>query len=101
MAQSTVNLQKMKTASAELEKIHAAMQAQLKVLDENVQSLRGKWAGEAGAAYLASYQQNAADIKALAAAILSASQTLQSISATYNRADAQAAELIRQKMARG
>ena len=74
MAQSTVDMQKMKTAAAELEKIYSAMQNQLKKLEENMQSLKGAWTGEAASAYLASYQENAADINALAQAIRSASR---------------------------
>ena len=101
MAQSTVDMQKMKTAAAELEKIYSSMQTQLKKLDENMATLKGVWTGEAAATYLNSYRQNQADIQNLATAIRAASQTLTTISTTYNKADAQAAEIIKQKMARG
>ena len=101
MAQSTVDMQKMKTASAELEKIYTSMQAQLKKLGENISSLRGLWTGEAASTYINAYQQNSQDIQNLATAIRSASVTLNTISTTYTKADAQAAEIIKQKMARG
>lgn len=101
MAVSTVDMQKMRTAANELDKIYSSMQAQLKKLNENVSSLRGMWSGEAAAAYINAYQQNAADIQNLATAIRSASATLSTISSTYTKADNQAAEIIKQKMARG
>ena len=101
MAVSTVDMQKIKAAANELDQIYSNMQAQLKKLDENVASLRGMWSGEAAAAYLNSYQQNAADIQNLAVAIRSASASLSTISSTYTKADNQAAEMIKQKMARG
>lgn len=101
MAQRTVDMQKMKTAAGELDKIYSSMQQQLKKLDENMASLKGIWTGEAAAAYLNAYRQNAGDIQKLATAIRSASVTLSTISNNYNKADAQAAEMIKQKMTRG
>lgn len=101
MAQSTVDMQKMKTAASELDKIYSSMQQQLKKLDENMASLKGIWTGEAAATYINSYQQSVSEIQGLATAIRSASVTLTNISTTYNKADAQAAEMIKQKMARG
>ncbi len=101
MAQSTVDLQKMKTAASELERIYSSMQTQIKKLDENVQTLKGLWTGEAASAYLQAYRQNQTDIQNLAAAIKAASTTLTTVTATYGKADNQAAEIIKQKMARG
>ncbi len=101
MAQSTVDKQKMKTVAAELEKIYSSMQTQLKKLDENVASLKGIWTGEAATTYTGAYKQNAADIQNLATAVKSASTTLTTITTTYTKADAQAAEIIKQKMAKG
>ena len=101
MAQSTVDMQKMKSAAGELDKIYNSMQAQIKKLDENMTALKGIWTGDAATTYVGSYRQNQANIQNLAAAIRAASQTLTTISTTYNKADAQAAEIIKQKMARG
>ena len=101
MAQSTVDMQKMKSAAGELEKIYSSMQNQLKKLEEDMNVLKGMWTGDAANTYINAYKQNAADIRNLATAIHSASNTLSAISATYTKADAQAAEMIKQKMARG
>lgn len=101
MATSTVELQKMKSAAAELEKIYTSMQTQLKKLGENVSSLKGIWSGEASTVYINGYQQNAAEINNLAQAIKSAATALTSIAANYQKADSNAAEIIKQKLAKG
>lgn len=100
MAQRTVDMQKMKNAAGELDKIYSSMQQQLKKLDENMAALKGIWTGEAASTYINSYQKNVSEIKSLATAIRSASVTLTNISTTYNKADNQAAEMIKQKMTR-
>ena len=101
MAVSTIDMQKIKVASAELEKIYASMQTQLKKLEENITTIKGQWTGDAATTYVNAYRQNSADIQALATAIKSAGVTLSTIAISYTKADSQASEIIKQKMARG
>lgn len=101
MAQSTVNLQKMKSVAAELDKIYSTMTTNKKKLDETVAALPKVWQGEAAAAYRQAYAENAKDFALLAEAVKSCSATLTSIAASYGRADAAAAEAIQSKMAKG
>jgi WXG100 family type VII secretion target len=101
MAASTVNLQKMKSVAAELDKIYAAMTGNKKKLDETVTSLQKVWQGEGAAAYQNAYRQNSQDFALLAEAIRSCSATLTASASTYNKADAAAADAIKAKMAKG
>jgi WXG100 family type VII secretion target len=101
MAANTVNLQKMKSVAAELDKIYISMTNTKKKLDETVASLGRVWQGEGAAAYQAAYSQNAQDFALLAEAIRSCSSTLTVSANTYSKADAAAADAIKAKMAKG
>ena len=101
MAQSTVNLQKMRSAAAELDKTYSSMMGQLKKLDEHTASLQKVWTGEAAQSYQKAYLANTQNFLQLAESINSCSQTLSSITATYNKADQAAADAIKAKMAKG
>jgi WXG100 family type VII secretion target len=101
MAQSTVNLQKMKSVSSELDKIYTTMTANKKKLDELMAQLPKIWAGEGSQAYSKAYQENARDFTLLAEAIRNCSATLAGSAASYSKADAAAAEAIKAKMAKG
>jgi WXG100 family type VII secretion target len=101
MAASTVNLQKMKSVSSELDKIYTAMTNNKKKLDETVASLSKAWQGEGAAAYQNAYKQNAQDFALLAEAIRNCSAALSASANTYSKADAAAADAIKSKMAKG
>jgi WXG100 family type VII secretion target len=101
MAASTVNLQKMKSVSAELDKIYTSMTNTKKKLDETIAALAKVWQGEGAAAYQAAYKQNAQNFALLAEAIRSCSATLSASATTYSKADAAAADAIKAKMAKG
>lgn len=98
MAQSTVNLQKMKSVSAELDKIYSAMTTNKKKMDETVAAVSKAWKGDAAQAYQRSYNAHAQDFTQLAAAIKGCSTTLTTISTTYNKADMAASEAIKSKL---
>jgi WXG100 family type VII secretion target len=101
MAASTVNLQKMKSVAAELDKNYTAMTNNKKKLDETVASLAKVWQGEGAAAYQSAYKQNTQDFALLAEAIRGCSATLTTSANTYTKADAAAADAIKAKMAKG
>ena len=101
MAQSTVNLQKMKSVSSELEKNYTLMTNNKKKLDEIVAQLKKAWQGEASQEYQRAYAENARDFTLLADAIKSASATITASATSYGKADMAAAEAIKQKMAKG
>jgi len=101
MSQSTVNIQRMKSVSSELDKTYATMTNNKKKLDELINSLSRVWSGEGAKAYLSAYSQNANDFTMLAEAIRGCSATLSSITNTYGKADAAAADAIKSKMAKG
>jgi len=101
MAQSTVNIQKMKGVAAELDKMYAAMTSNRKKLDELVSALPKIWTGEGAQAYLRAYAQNANDFTLLAESIRSCSATLNTITTTYGKADMAASEAIKTKMVKG
>ena len=101
MAQSTVNIQRMKTVSSELDKTYTTMTNNKKRLDELIGSLSRIWSGEGAKAYLSAYSQNANDFVMLAEAIRGCSTTLSTITNTYGKADAAAADVIKSKMAKG
>ncbi|MCL2699920.1 MAG: WXG100 family type VII secretion target [Defluviitaleaceae bacterium] len=101
MAQSTVNLQKMKNVASELDKIYTTMTNNKKKLDETVASLAKVWQGEGAQAYQKAYQANAQDFALLAEAIRSCSATLTASASSYSKADAAAADAIKAKMAKG
>lgn len=101
MAQSTVNLQKMKSVATELDKIYATMNNNKKKLDELMGQLPKVWAGEGAAAYRRAYQENSRDFALLAEAIRNCSATISSSAGTYGKADMAAAEAIKSKMAKG
>lgn len=101
MAQSTVDLQKMRNVSSELDKIYAGMMNQLKKLDENAGNLAKAWKGEAAQSYQKAYLANTQNFLQLAEAINSCAQTLGSIAVSYNKADQAAADAIKAKMAKG
>lgn len=98
MAQSTVDIQKMKNAASELDKIYSSIQNQLKKMEETVTSLKGMWKGEAAGSYLNTYSQHSQNFQNLANSMKSCSTTLVAIAGTYGKADAAAAEVIKQKM---
>jgi len=101
MAQSTVNLQKMKSVASELDKIYTAMTNNKKKLDEAVASLSKVWQGQGAQAYQKAYQENAQDFALLAEAIRGCSATLSTSANTYSKADSAAADAIKAKMAKG
>lgn len=101
MAQSTVNIQKMKSVSSELEKIYATMAAGNKKLDELMGQLPKVWTGEGAQAYQKAYAENAQDFVLLAEAVRGCSEMLAGIAGTYGKADMAAAEAIKAKMAKG
>jgi WXG100 family type VII secretion target len=101
MAQSTVNLQKMKSVASELDKIYAAMASNQQKLDELMGQLPKIWAGEGAQAYQKAYQGNARDFALLGEAIRNCSATLTTIAGSYGKADMAAAEAIKAKMAKG
>jgi WXG100 family type VII secretion target len=101
MAQSTVNLQKMKSVASELDKTYATMTANKKKLDELMIQIPKIWVGEGSQAYVKAYQENARDFALLAEAIRNCSATLASSAASYDKADMAAAEAIKAKMAKG
>jgi len=101
MAQSTVNLQKMRSAAQELDKIYAAMTGNRKTLDELVAELPKVWAGEGAQAYQKAYAENAKDFTLLAQAIRSCAVTLNEGAGSYSKADIAAADAIKAKMAKG
>jgi len=101
MAQSTVNLQKMKTVSSELDKIYTTMTTNKKKLDETVSGLSKIWAGEGAQAYQRAYSENSRDFTLLAEAIRNCSATLIASADTYGKADIAAADAIKAKMAKG
>ena len=101
MAQSTVNIQRMKNASSELDKTFGIMTNNKKKLDELIGSLSKVWSGAGAGAYLSAYSQNSSDFAMLAEAIRGCSATLSTITNTYGKADAAAADAIKSKMAKG
>lgn len=101
MSKSTVNLQKMKSVSSELEKIYGIMTSNKKKLDELVTQLNKIWQGEGAAAYQKAYGENSNDFHLLAESIKSCSLTLASMTASYGKADMAAADAIKSKMAKG
>lgn len=101
MAQSTVNLQKMKSVASELDKIYTSMTNEKKKLDELMAQLPKVWTGEGSQAYCRAYQQNARDFALLGEAIRSCSTTLTASATSYGKADMAAAEAIKSKMAKG
>jgi WXG100 family type VII secretion target len=98
MAQSTVDIQKMKTVAGELDKIYANMMNQIKKLDEAMGNLEKLWKGEGAAAYQTAYRQNTQNFLQLCEAINNCSQTLSGIAVSYGKADNAAAEAIKAKM---
>ncbi len=101
MANSTVNLQKMKGVASELDKIYATMTANKKKLDELMGQLPKVWVGEGSQAYQKAYAENSRDFVLLAEAIRNCSVTLTSVATTYNKADMAAADAIKAKLAKG
>jgi len=101
MAQSTVDLQKMKSVSSELDKIYTTLTNNQKKLNELVTSLMKVWKGEGATAYNAAYQSSTQEFTQLAEAVRSCSASLATIATTYGKADSAAAEAIKSKMAKG
>lgn len=98
MATTTVDLQKMKSVSGELDKVYSGMMNQLKKLDEVMGNLDKMWKGEAAQTYQNAYKQNTANFLQLAEAINNCSSSLQTISNQYGKAENSAAEAIKAKM---
>lgn len=98
MAERTVDIQKMKSVASELDKNYAAINAQLKKLDECMGNLNQLWQGEGAKAYQNSYLQNTQNFLLFAEAINSCSKTLNTISSNYSKADTAAADAIKSKM---
>ena len=101
MAQSTVDLQKMKRVSSELDKLYATMAANKKKLDELMGQLPSMWTGEGATSYQKAYAANAQEFAMLSEAIRSCSGALTTIAATYSKADMAAADAIKAKLAKG
>jgi WXG100 family type VII secretion target len=101
MAQSVVNLQKMKSVASELEKTYAAMASNKKKLDELIGQLPKIWVGEGSQAYSKAYQENSREFQLLAEAIRNCAETLTASAVSYGKADMAAAEAIKSKMAKG
>lgn len=95
MAQSTVDIQKMKCVASELDKNYAAINNQLKKMDEYMGTLSQIWTGEGASAYQNAYLQNTQNFLQLAEAINICSQSLTAIANTYGKADLQAADAIK------
>lgn len=101
MAQSTINLQKMKSVASELDKIYTTMTSNKKKMEELMNQLPKIWAGEGAQVYQKAYQSNAREFALLAEAIRNCSATLTASITSYNKADMAAADSIKSKMAKG
>ncbi|MEA4924234.1 MAG: WXG100 family type VII secretion target [Syntrophomonadaceae bacterium] len=98
MAQSTVDIQKMRSVASELDKNYAVINVQLKKLDELMSNLQQLWKGEGAAAYQNAYLQNTQNFVKLAEAIRGASASLTTFAGTYGKADTAAADAIKSKL---
>jgi WXG100 family type VII secretion target len=98
MAQTTVDIQKMKSVAGELDKIYANTMNQLKKMDEAMANLDKLWKGEGATAYQNAYRQNTQNFLQLSEAIRSCSESLSSIANSYGKADSAAADAIKSKM---
>ncbi|MCR4903476.1 MAG: WXG100 family type VII secretion target [Butyrivibrio sp.] len=98
-AKNTVNVQRMKSAAAELDNIYSSMQKQIKTLEETMSSIKQVWTGDASNTYLKQYEKNSNTFKAMANAIKSASEALGDSCNTYDQADNSALDVV-QKMGR-
>lgn len=98
MMQSTVDIQKLKSVAAELDKSYATINNQIKKLDEVMANLGQIWKGEGAKAYQNAYLQNTQNFLQLAEAVGSCSASLITIANTYGKADMAAAEAIKSKM---
>ncbi|MDR0355923.1 MAG: WXG100 family type VII secretion target [Deltaproteobacteria bacterium] len=101
MAQTTVNLQKMKSVASECENIFSTMSNNKKKLDELMAGVPKIWAGEGAQGYVKAYQQHSQDFVMLAESIRNCAATLNSIVNTYAKADSAAAEAIKSILAKG
>ena len=93
-SKNTVNKQKMRSAITELENIHSNMQAQMKSLDETMNSVKKVWTGEAANTYIKGYQKNQKDFQAMANAINSAVNALAEACNTYDMVDSNALDIV-------
>ncbi len=96
---NTVNIQRMKSAASELDRIYSSMQKQIKTLDETMSSVKQVWTGEAATTYLKQYEKNQKSFQNMANSIRSASAALNESCNTYSQADNRAMDLV-QKMGR-
>ncbi len=96
---NTVNIQRMRAASNELDNIYSTMQKQIKTLDETMNSVKQVWTGDAANTYLKQYGKNLKNFQNMANAVKSASAALKESSNTYDQADMSAMDLV-QKMGR-
>ncbi|MCR4990590.1 MAG: WXG100 family type VII secretion target [Lachnospiraceae bacterium] len=93
-AKNTVNIQKMKSAAAELDNIYTSMQKQIKTLDETISAVRKIWTGDAANTYLKQYEKNLNSFKSMANAIRSASEALGDSCNTYDQAEGSALDIV-------
>lgn len=100
-AKNTVNVQKMQSASNQLENLYNSMQKQIKNLEETMSSVKKVWTGDAANTYLKQYEKNLGSFKAMAKAIKSASETLGASCKTYSQAEMNAMDLVDKLSTRG
>ena len=98
MAQTAVNIQKMKSVSADLDKIYGDIHKQLQKMDEHMGTLEQLWRGEAAQAYQKAYLSKTDGFLRLAESVKACSQTLSGIAGAYQKADIAASEAIKAKM---
>ena len=57
-AKNTVNIQRMRTAASELDRIYTSMSNQIKKLEETIAAVKQNWHGDAANTYLKQYEKN-------------------------------------------
>ncbi len=100
-AKNTVNIQRMRTAASELDRIYTSMSNQIKKLEETIAAVKQNWHGDAANTYLKQYEKNQKAFQNMANAIRSASQALTQSSNTYDQADNSAMDVVQKIGKRG
>ena len=100
-AKNTVNIQRMRTAASELDRIYTSMTKQIKTLEETLAGVRQTWKGDSANTYLQQYAKNQKAFQNMANAIRSASQALTESSNTYDQADNTAMDIVQKMGKRG
>ncbi len=101
MAISSVDVNRLKQVSTEMENLYTQLAQNERTMSETMEQVKKAWQGDAATTFINAYTQNAPEFANMSKLIQNAATTLQQIATNYNKQETSAADIVRSGLAKG